>query len=169
MDLQQRCEQAFADHVDALFRQARARWIEKDGVANLKYLVLEAPYIKLLYSAVDDAFIPKLKRLVCAALAAREQFHRTKPSWAPDLPISCADCEKLQNSASRRMRQLGDYGTSLQQSQYDPAHPLFDAYCREGEKIWHDDETRDGWVEFLERLDAGIMHRGAVPAVNLLR
>src|SRR4051794_31916291 len=108
-DLQQRCgEQAFADHVEALFQKDRARGIENLGAVNLKYLVLKAPYIELLYSAVDDDLIAKkLKPMVCAALAARAQFRTTKPPWAPDLPISVDACEQLQNSCSARMRRLG--------------------------------------------------------------
>ena len=66
-DFQQRCEQAFADHVEALFAKARASGIADTGAVNLKYLVAEAPYIGLLYCAADDDLIAKLKPMVCAA------------------------------------------------------------------------------------------------------
>jgi hypothetical protein len=165
--LQQRCEQAFADHVEALFEQARARGIANLGAVNLKYQVLKAPYIELLYCAADDDLIAKLKPMICAALARREQFRQLpKPPWAPDLPLSFEACEKLQNSGSSRMRRVGNFGMSLLMSQWDEAHPAFDQYCCEGKKVWREDETLDGWAELLERMDAGIMHRGAVPRIK---
>src|SRR4051794_30634685 len=105
-DLQQRCEQVFVDHVEELFERNRAAAIKNVGVADIKYLVLTAPYIDFLYSACDDNFIPKLKTLVCAALAWRERFRTTKPAWAPDLPLNFDGCEKLENSCSKRMREL---------------------------------------------------------------
>jgi hypothetical protein len=126
-------------------------------------MVLKAPYIELLYSAVDDDIIPELKRLVCAALAAREQFRKSKPPWAPELPISFDACEKLQNSASQRMRQLGKFAYSLLVSQYDPAHPSFSEWlAQRGRRP--DDESLERFERFLRRIDAGIMHRGVVPA-----
>jgi hypothetical protein len=155
--LQQLCEQFFAEHVETLFEQARARGVESLGATNLKYQVLKTPYLGLLYSAVDDDLIAQLKPMVVRALAWRERFRQTKPSWAPELPINLDEIGQLQNGCSRRMRQVGDFGYSLLLSQWDEAHPEFTT------KQWQpDDEQLEQWERFAARMNAGILHRGHV-------
>jgi hypothetical protein len=144
-----------------LFAQSCADAIKTVGMENAEYLVLKAPYIDFIYSACDDALVPKLKKLVCAALARREQFRRTKPPWAPDLPTSLDACEKLQTSCSTRMQKLGDYGYSLLLAQWDPTHPSFADWLAAGRR-GHSDETLEAFEQLTDRIDAGVQHRGRI-------
>src|SRR5262245_19213170 len=104
-DLRTLCATEFADHVDALFEKDCAT-IKNAGV-NVIYLVLQAPYIEFIYSALDDAIVPELKDLVCAALAARERYRRSKPAWAKDLPLSIDACEMMEGSSCPRVQAVG--------------------------------------------------------------
>jgi hypothetical protein len=167
-DFQQQYERFFADHVEELFEQSRANGIKGHGAVNLKYYVLEAPYIKLIYSAVDDEIIARLKPMVCAALAWQVQFRKTKPSGAPELPINYDDCERLRGSRSSRMRRVGEFGYSLWMSQWHPEHPEFADYCREVKAggYWRHDEMLQRCEQFFKRIDAGILNRGVVPKVE---
>ncbi|MFZ0670113.1 MAG: hypothetical protein WAM50_07325, partial [Pseudolabrys sp.] len=41
----------------------------------------------------------------CAALCAREHVRRDAPAWAPSLPLTWEDIEKLENDDSNRLQQ----------------------------------------------------------------
>jgi hypothetical protein len=86
------------------------------------------------------------------------QFRLDGPSWAPDLPIDSDACQELENNASARMQCVGEYGTSLLISQWDPAHPAFDDYCRETGPgwYWHQDENVPKFRQFLRQANVGI-------------
>src|SRR5262249_32877563 len=94
-----------------------------------------------------------------------EQFRKTKPDWAPDLPISFDACQQLQSSTSKRMRQLGDFGMSLLMAQWDLAHPEYADYCREVKpgQCWRGDETLEEWERLCWRISDGVDRRGQPP------
>jgi len=50
-------------------------------------------------------------------------------------------------------------------NEWDFSHPAFDDYCRTVRKrrYWHHDETLEKCERFVERLNAGLDYRGAVP------
>jgi hypothetical protein len=156
--IQEACGQAFVDFIEAQFEEQRARAIETYGAETLPYLIAESPCIAIKYAAVDDGTIAVLKLMACRALERRVQFRQARPPWAPDLPIDYADCVELEGSTCARMQCVGEYGSSLLISGWDPAHPFFDDYCRETGpgRYWHQDETIPKFMQFLHRVDAGI-------------
>jgi hypothetical protein len=78
---------------------------------------------------IDD--IPKLKRLVRAALRARAWFKRQGPDWAQPLPLSEDEHENILCSGFFRRHLVTYYSYSLQARDFDYlGHPLFFDYCR---------------------------------------
>jgi hypothetical protein len=69
-------------------------------------LVLDFPY-----PLFDDACVANLKRLLCAALAARKWFSEHGPPWAPPLPLSSAEREALEHGG--RLHLVSHYAGSL--------------------------------------------------------
>jgi hypothetical protein len=59
------------------------------------------------------------------ALTAQKWFEEHKPRWAPLLPLSVADCEKLESAGSSRLKLVGYYGRSQMASKWDKRHPSF--------------------------------------------
>jgi hypothetical protein len=125
----------------------------------LKYSIAGAPYIKFLYSAVDDDVIAKLKPIIVRALAWRWRFGETKPSWSPDLPINFDDIDKLQNSISKGVRAVGDFAYSLMASQWDETHSEFSDWLARKQRR-PDDAAMEGFAQLMWRIDEGIMHPG---------
>jgi hypothetical protein len=123
-------EQAFVDQVDKLFEQDRATVCETVDAFDWKYTVLSAPFIRVSYAMFDDELIEALKTLTCKALAKQAQFHESKPSWAPDLPLSFHASRELKCECAPRVRLVGYFGLSQLLAQYDEAHPAFDPFCR---------------------------------------
>lgn len=77
------CESKFANHVEFLFEVAASL----PGAANF----LTAPSLELTniggLTFIKGHEPPKLRRRICGALCAREQFRQQAPAWAPTLPI----------------------------------------------------------------------------------
>jgi hypothetical protein len=125
-----RFEQAFVGQVDKLFEQDRATVCETVDAFDWKYTVLSAPFIKVSYAMFDDELIATLKELICKALTEQAQFHESKPSWAPDLPLSFAASRELKCECDPRTRLVGYFGLSQLLAQYHELHPAFDRFCR---------------------------------------
>jgi hypothetical protein len=121
-------EQAFVDKVDALFENDRARAIANLSSEHYEYLVLEAPYIKFRYSAIDNELVALLKVLTCDALVTYAQFHTSKPPGFPDLPLSFYACKDMKDKRDKRAQLTGLFGTSQLLARWDKGHPSFDAF-----------------------------------------
>lgn|SRR5262245_5950137 len=89
---------------------------------------VRTPYTDELFSARDDSLFPLFEHSVCRALAAREAFRQDAPPWAPDLPLSSADCEKMIRSKSGKIALVGYYGRSLACANWD-VHLMFRDYA----------------------------------------
>jgi hypothetical protein len=124
-DFRERCQQAIANQVDMLFEKGRAHAIANLSSADRKSLILEAPIIKLLYSAVDDELIAMLKVVACDAVVAWQRFHESKPPGLPDLPVNSVACNKLLGERDYRLQLLGKYGVSQRGSLFNREHPSF--------------------------------------------
>jgi hypothetical protein len=142
--LQQQCQTAFADHVNKLFAETRAR---EHGSS-----ILSVPIIDFSYYARNPELVPELKRIVVAALTWRERFARSKPDWAPVLPVTIDGILRMQASASRRMKKLGDFAYSLLLARWDVRHPDYEDYVRAGEDVWNHDETMEGWEQLFQQI-----------------
>jgi len=71
------------------------------------------PYTGELFSIHHEAMFPYLERIVCQALAHRASFRETAPHWAPELPLSPAEWEKMIGSKSNQITVVGYFGRSL--------------------------------------------------------
>jgi hypothetical protein len=183
---EQLCCQKVADQVDELFEKERALGIANVGAVNAKYLVIDAPIIGLLYSAIDDELIAELKALTCRGLATWARFHRSKPSGFPDLPLSFDAGQKMICDRDPRVALVGYYGHSQLMAKWDEEHPSFNDFCRgllackhapkrlrelrwmfppkpleglpddEG-LYWRTPETLRAWCNLMARCDASVM------------
>src|SRR5262245_59652814 len=106
-NLIERCEREIEAEVEALF--------QKDLENGREFARM--PFLDLPYPVCDPS-VRCWKRLVCKALAARKSFRETGPPWALELPLSMAECERLENDASHRLNLVGFYGTSLMMADY---------------------------------------------------
>jgi hypothetical protein len=115
----QLCGCKFEEHISEMFAAGKARAIVR-GEKSAR-----APYIDWPYCVYDENRIARLKGLVCAALTAQKWFEEHKPRWAPLLPLSVADCEKLESAGSSRLKLVSYYGRSQMASKWDKRHPSF--------------------------------------------
>jgi len=122
-DLSQLCQCKFEKHIGKMFATGKVRAI----VRGEKFA--RAPYIDWPYCVYDENRIARLKGLVCAALTAQKWFEEHKPRWAPSLPLSIAECEKLERAGSNRLKLVGYYGRSQMASEWDKRHPSFHAHA----------------------------------------
>ena len=129
-DFRERCRQAVADKIDALFEDDRARALATIWPDSREFLVLEAPGIKFRYSATDDELVAILKVLACNALIVQVQHHLNKPPGFPELPISPYACRDMEEREDKRARLVGRYGTSQLRARWDKRHPTFKRFCR---------------------------------------
>src|SRR5262245_18867833 len=104
------------EHVDRLFR------------ANRKQDLAEIPILGGHYCPGQDNIRP-LKKLVRAALAAREWFYENGPEDLQPLPLSYGEREALKSKGASHIRAW--YARSLECRDYDVSeHPPFDDYAR---------------------------------------
>jgi hypothetical protein len=89
---------------------------------------VRTPYTEELVSARNESLFPFFEHSVCRALAARESFRQDAPPWAPDLPLSSADCEKMICGRSSKIALVGYYGRSLACANWG-VHPMFRDYA----------------------------------------
>jgi hypothetical protein len=117
-ELTELCAREFEEHVDRLAAaHKRGR------------IVVSSPICTQLAVVIAD--IPKLKRLVRAALRARAWFCRQGPAWAQPLPLNEIEREKLYCSGYFHQHLLGCYSESLQARDFDYLnHPLLFDYAR---------------------------------------
>jgi hypothetical protein len=80
------CAREYTKHIAELLEANRLRAI----VAGEEFAF--APYIGRRYRVNCES---QIQQLVCLALATRKLFEESKPSWAPALPISVVEYEKL--------------------------------------------------------------------------
>jgi hypothetical protein len=115
----------FEQEVDKLFEA------EKSRVLACREEYGRVPYLDYPYCVLDgEEIIAMFKRNVCLALAAKKWFEQHKPSWAPSLPLSPAEWEKVANDDDLRFELVCDYAASLAGLQHDYlAHPSFHDYC----------------------------------------
>ena len=110
------CGREFANHVEAMFERAALSpgWSEVPVIGW--HYMSHWPHAGLVSR-------------VCAALATREQFRKTAPDWAPELPLRHEACEALQNSDNNRLSMVGLYAGSLCLADWED-HPPFADYAR---------------------------------------
>jgi len=124
-DLPHLCACEFEKHISEMFEAG-----ELQAIARGHY-VAQAPYIDYPYFVLDEVLIQTLKRRVCRALAAREWFRKTKPPWAPDLPLSAAEIAKMQEDPDPRLQLVGHFADSLRCNDWNyQQHPPFSIYAR---------------------------------------
>src|SRR5262249_27911752 len=111
-------------HVDVAFEVRRMMaGFEEKRFARL-------PYLDDPYEPECETLIPHYQRQVCAALAAREWFRQHAPHWAPELPLSSTDIEKLIRSKSPAIALVGFFAASLAACNWDfKNHPTFQIYA----------------------------------------
>ena len=56
---------------------------------------VSAPYTEERFSIRRDSLFPFVQHQVCRALVARASFQVTAPPWAPELPLSSTEFEKM--------------------------------------------------------------------------
>jgi hypothetical protein len=182
----ERCQQAIACKIDALFENDRARAFASLSSDCHKFLILEAPGIKFRYSATDDELVAILKVLACDALIAYTQFHLSKPPGFPELPITPYACEDMKARRDKRAQLVGCFGTSQMRARWGKKHPTFKPFCRglmadartpkrlrddsELQRMfppkqlrglvqgscWCSPATWRGWVNLVARIDASV-------------
>jgi len=108
-------------HVVGLLDEVR----QKAEAAGEKYAY--APYTEEPFSIEDQSLF--LEQTVCCALAARAAFDETAPHWAPELPISSADCEKMIRGKSSKIALVGFYGRSLACANWGRHLSFYDFVC----------------------------------------
>jgi hypothetical protein len=72
--------------------------------------------------------IAQYRTIACRALIVQAQFEWEKPDWAPRLPTSAEEIDKLQHNTTCRLSVVGHYAESRQGVYWGP-HPGWDAYC----------------------------------------
>jgi hypothetical protein len=82
------------------------------------------PYTEELFSVRCEALFPHLEVTVCRALIAAEAFRQDAPPWAPELPVSSADWEKMIGGRSNKIALIGYYGRSWACANWG-RHPSF--------------------------------------------
>jgi hypothetical protein len=92
-------------------------------------IVISSPVCRELAVAIED--VPKIKRVVRAALRARAWFYRQGPIWAQPLPLCEAERENIFCSGYFHRHLVAHYSASLQARDFDYLeHPLFGDYAR---------------------------------------
>src|SRR5262249_18679649 len=114
--------QKLGQHVGPLFEAVRA----KAEAAGEKYG--RTPYTRELFSIHDEAMFLHLEQAECRALAHRVGFRETAPHWAPELPLSSAECEKMIRSRDRKIAVVGFFGRSLACALWSNFHLRFRDY-----------------------------------------
>src|SRR5262249_17090788 len=109
-------------HVAGMFEAVRAA----ADLTGEQYA--RTPYTGELFSTQHDDLLPHLEQTVCRALAFREAFRETAPHWAPELPLSSAEYEKMIVSKNAKIALAGHYARSLACANWGP-HPSFHDYC----------------------------------------
>jgi hypothetical protein len=113
----------FERHVDAEFEAARSRALARGETSfRLSYFSWQI--------CVDSGLIAIHKREACLRHAARKHFGAHKPSsWCPDLPVTVAEREKLENDEDVRFQLVNCFEMSLRCLGYDYlTHPPFHPY-----------------------------------------
>jgi hypothetical protein len=100
-DLIEFCAREVESHVRQQFRRNRAHVINLLGPTLGRTVALRMPYLGFWYAPCDDAAVLQYEQIVMRALAWRERFRRTKPSWATDLPVKIDAIEKLRRGTLR--------------------------------------------------------------------
>ena len=109
-------------------RHVEVEFEVRKGMAEEKFARL--PYLDDPYEPECETLIPHYQRQVCAALAAREWFRLHAPPWAPELPLSSSEIEKLIRSKSPAIALVGFFAASLAACNWDfKNHPVFQVYA----------------------------------------
>jgi len=67
--------------------------------------------------------------MIVAALFARKKFRETGPPWAPELPLTSPDYEKMICSEDGRIALVGFFANSLACANWSKSHPPFFVYA----------------------------------------
>src|SRR5262245_14635615 len=89
---------------------------------------IRMPYTEELFSIRRESLFPLFKDTVCRALTGRASFRETAPPWAPDLPVSSAEWEKMIGSKSNGIALVGYFGRSWACANWG-IHPPFRDYA----------------------------------------
>jgi len=87
------------------------------------------PFLDDSFAVECESLFPQIQRIVCRALSARELFRMHVP-WAPALPLSSADCEKMIRDKNSRIALAGYFARSWALANWSSAHPSFYRYAR---------------------------------------
>jgi hypothetical protein len=109
-------------HVVSLFESRRQAAIAAGEEFGL------SPYLEEPFSIRRESLFPVVQSTVCRALTIRTSFRESAPHWAPDLPVSSADCEKMISGKSNKIALVGYYGRSLACANWS-FHPSFRDFC----------------------------------------
>jgi hypothetical protein len=123
MRITELCRSELESHVEKVFELERIRAI----LAEKEYATV--PYIGDLFLVAAEFMFPHYKRLVCAALFARNSFEQQKPPWAPSLPLSDTDVKKLLRDEDPRLSLLGYFAASWACANWHRSHPPFFVYA----------------------------------------
>jgi hypothetical protein len=91
--------------------------------------IARTPYTEEPFPVQCEALFPHFELMVYRALAAREAFRQDAPPWAPELPLSSAEWEKMIRSKSNKIALVGYFGRSLACAGWC-IHPAFRDYAR---------------------------------------
>jgi hypothetical protein len=111
-----------ATFVAELFDQAEKR------AALRGTTITRAPVLEFMFDSWDDRRSDRVRRLACNALAACER--KDRPSWAPDLPVSCDELDSLPDDLTLRTLLVHEFALSQRHHNWDPQHPCFRDYAR---------------------------------------
>jgi len=114
--------QALEKHVGGLFEAVRAA----ADLAGERYG--RTPYTNELFPIEDEFLIQYLERTICRALAHRTWFRETAPPWAPELPLSPAEWNKMICGKSKQIAVVGYFGRSLACAEWSNIHFSFADY-----------------------------------------
>jgi hypothetical protein len=87
-----------------------------------------APYTHERFSVRRESLFRGVQTTVCRALTIRASFRETAPPWAPDLPLSSTEFEKMIGGRSNKIALVGYYGRSLACANWS-FHPSFRDFC----------------------------------------
>jgi hypothetical protein len=119
------CERQFVKHVEELFK-----WNRTGSYVFDDAIWAHDPIWNSIYCLDDEASMAAIKRRTLRALAAREWFKHTGPSWAQPLPLAYDEIDKLLLIDDSRMELLHYYVNSLMHADMDyRTHPGFTDYC----------------------------------------
>src|SRR5262249_13971453 len=86
------------------------------------------PYTDELFAVQGESLLP-YEQTVCRAVATREAFREHAPHWAPELPLSPAEWEKMIRSKDSKIAVVGYFGRSVACANWTSHLAFYDYVC----------------------------------------